>query len=310
LPDAAMPGLQALVEPLNFHRSADGAMDDFSWRVATPTVVIEMLRYGKMRTRAPLAPLEPADFMMQHELLVRLLVGKLDDDGSQARDASLYVPVVFVDNPWSKMVGRESQGFSKELAQFCIRDEAGALRPLDMAGAWDKQAHPLSRVVHLRTPPGFRDAASHPLLDLSFPVRPGDDSRFEQVDLNAILGGAVPGFSRWRQSDFGGREFRRSFARQAMSSGFSGFRTVQATPVDGRGLPPTWIYGRMQITSMRALFPPGIATLSVACEGRPPGDPWRALCEILGGNEVNLPAGDWYRLKMNMKMNIQGSLDW
>jgi hypothetical protein len=289
-------------------------MDDFSWRVATPTVVIELLHYGQMRTRSPSEPLMPHDYMSQHELLVRLLVGKLDDDGSQARDASLFVPTIFVDNPWSKMVGRESQGFSKELAQFCIRDEQAPdrLHPLDMAGRREDRAHPLTQVVQVRTPPGFRDSRQHALLDLRYPTRPGDDSRFQSVDLDTVLASSPFGFSRWRQSDFGGREFRRSFARQAMNTGFDGFRTVQATPVDGRGLPPTWIQGRMKITRMSALFPPGIASLTLSAHGRPDDgtDPWRTLCEILGDDEINLPAGDWYRLKMNLDLSVDNGLDW
>ncbi|MDM0045949.1 hypothetical protein QTH91_15785 [Variovorax dokdonensis] len=308
LPDSAMPMLQKLAGPLNFHRDAPGAMDDFSWRVATPTVVIELLHYGQMRTRSPAAPLMPHDYMSQHEVLVRLLVGKVDDDGSQARDASLFVPTIFVDNPWSKMVGRESQGFPKELAQFCIRED-DQLHPLDMAGRRDDREHSVSQVVLVRSQPGFRDAQGHRLLELRYPTHSGDDQRFERVDLDAVLGN-MPGFSRWRQSDFGGREFRKSFARQAMSNGFSGFRTVQATPVDKRGLPPTWIHGQMKITSMTALFPPGIASLSLSAKGRPEGDPWRALCEVLGQDDINLPAGDWYRLRMNLDLSVSDSLSW
>ena len=46
----------------------------------------------------------------QYELLVRLLVGKVDDDTSQARDAAVVAPVGLVDNPLSKAVGRQLQG--------------------------------------------------------------------------------------------------------------------------------------------------------------------------------------------------------
>jgi hypothetical protein len=45
------------------------------------------------------------DYQSQHELVVRILVGRVDDDTTQARDAATYVPAIFADNPWSKTIG-------------------------------------------------------------------------------------------------------------------------------------------------------------------------------------------------------------
>lgn len=311
LPAAKIGALQKLVEPLNFHRKVRGMVADFTWRVATSTVMVELLHYGKMKSQSPEEPLRAEDFMSQHELLVRLLVGKVDDDGSQAREASMFVPAIFVDNAWSKVVGRETQGMPKELAQFCISDSKGDFCALEMDGALPSQAvQPLTKVVRVRlagsgpgTPPG--------LLDLSYPSDLAQaDEKFERVDLNAVLDDMVFGSSRWRQSDFEKREFRRSFARHAMSGGFNGFRSVQVSPVDDRGLPSTWIHGQVTVKNFKARFPHGVATLTFSEGSREAGDPWLALCDILGGKEISLPSGEWYRLKMSMDLSIKSSLDW
>ena len=82
--------------------------------------MVELLRYGKMKLRQPLPSLRKDDYQSQHELLVRLLVGRVDDDTSQARDAAAFVPIIFVDNPWSKVLGRGVQGFDKRMADFCV----------------------------------------------------------------------------------------------------------------------------------------------------------------------------------------------
>jgi len=313
LPSSRLPELQALVEPLNFHRETTGAGNDFRWRVATTTVVIELLHYGRMESRSPLAPLMPRDFMAQHELIVRLLVGKVDDDGSQARDASMFVPAIFVDNPWSKAAGRETQGMPKEIAQFCIRGADGADHPLGMDGkAPDGSFPPLTRVAHVRTPRRF-DAEAQPdsVLRLDYPPNLRDDeASFEAVDLSALLSSSVFGGSRWRQGDFGQREFRRSFARDAMHDGFQQFRSVQVTPVDDRGLPKAWIQGHFRLKNMRAQVPAGVAVLEACCDGRAADDPWSRLCQLLPRPEISLPNGDWYRLRCDMDLSISDSLDW
>ena len=51
---------------------------------------------------------------------MRLLVGRVDDDTAQAHDPAVFVPAIFVDNPWSKILGREVQGFDKQMAEFCV----------------------------------------------------------------------------------------------------------------------------------------------------------------------------------------------
>ena len=123
------PELERLVEPLNFHLK-DSPIWDFRYRAATPILLIELLRYGRMRLKSPSPPLVPQDYQSQHELVVRLLVGKVDDDAAQAHDPATYVPAIFVDNPWSKVVGRDVQGFDKRMASFCVPGRGGPVAVL------------------------------------------------------------------------------------------------------------------------------------------------------------------------------------
>ncbi len=93
-------------------------MPDFRYRVATPTLLIELLRYNRMRSKDPAPPMRLDDSQSQHELVVRLLVGRVDDDTAQASDPAVYVPAIFVDNAWSKALGRDMLGYDKRMADF------------------------------------------------------------------------------------------------------------------------------------------------------------------------------------------------
>src|SRR5262249_4232123 len=75
------------IKPLNFHLEASrggAAVWDFRYRAATRTLLIELLRYGRMKLKSPAPPVGPDDYQSQHELVVRLLVGRVDDDTAQA----------------------------------------------------------------------------------------------------------------------------------------------------------------------------------------------------------------------------------
>jgi len=123
-----------LIRPLNFHRGLDRGPADFLHKAASATIVIEVLRYGRMRAPDAAPPFTADDFMSQHELLVRIIVGRVDDDTAQAHQPALFVPAIFVDNPWSKALGRRLQGYPKMLAEFRAGPNASDLTTLDMTG--------------------------------------------------------------------------------------------------------------------------------------------------------------------------------
>lgn len=325
----ASAGLKELISPLNFHLKKDrllGCADDFEFRTASHTVIVELLRYDQMRSTTPMPPLRPQDYMSQHELLVRVLVGKVDDDTAQARDAATFVPAIFVDNAWSKAVGRELQGFAKELAWFSASggDKPSALR-MDgrrQAGGDRVPLVEVNKVSLVRTlgDTPERAGTANRLLTLSYSTA-GFDDRFERIDLASLLGTGLLASSPWRQSDFDAGEFRRSFAREALFTGFDRFGTVQVSPMDTEALPQAWITGNFKLKNFEVQFPVGIANLelfheSVAKAGdNLPRHPWSQLCRLLGARgresvKIDLPTGSWYRARCAMDLTIDDGLDW
>jgi hypothetical protein len=311
--------LSSLVEPLNFHLKKTGAVStagddgpiDFKYCAATATVVIELLRYGKMRTDNPEPPFGKADFMSQHELLVRVLVGRVDDDTSQARDAAMFVPAIFVDNPWSKAVGRCLQGFPKMLAEFV----AGTV-PLDMNGRAKTGAHepvPLHAVTEVRLV-GRPGANSQPAPILTFDCPDaidGSAGQFFPPPSLPLLSTALFRRAPFEQFDFEDEEFRRSFAKVVLTDGFHQFRSVQASPVapidEIRSLPKAWITGLCKVTNVQVAFPAGVATLTLDAPASAPS-PWKLLRDTLGGS-LAFPTGDWYRVRCSMKLRIDDALN-
>jgi hypothetical protein len=311
--------LEKLVEPLNFHLQPDpGDPDrvhpDFRYRPASATLIVELLRYGRMRLAQPTAPFTHQDFQSQHELVVRVLVGRADDDSAQARDASVFVPAIFVDNPWSKMVGRDVQGFDKRMAAFCVDGPHGlrALRPNGrLVGA--STPTPLLAVSHVQLVDGMDSSAGAPLLDVAYP-NDGEDDAFIEIDVDVAFAASVAIPARWRQDDFRPVQFRRGFARSVATHGVRGFRSIQVAPVAAlRKVGKTWIQATFQIDErVRYARPSGVARLQFHAAATAP-QPWRDFCGALGieagdsGNQA-FPTGSWYRMKLAMTMTIDDPL--
>ena len=321
--------LSELVKQLNFHREKSGAgtVDDkgpidFRYRAATATVVIELLRYGKMRARDPQPPFEADDFMSQHELLVRILVGRVDDDTSQAREAAIFVPAIFVDNPWSKAVGRCLQGFPKLLVEVV----AGTV-PVDMNGCAKTGAReplPFHGVTQVRLIDRTgANSQSAPLLTLDCPdAVDGSAGQFFPPPSLPLLSTALLRRAPFEQFDFDDPEFRRGFAKEVLTDGFCRFRSVQVSPVSPvdeiRSLPKAWIMGSGELRNVEVAFPTGVATLKLEV---PPSEPksWTLLVNALGesqlpgamsgGQTLAFPTGDWYRVRCSMELTVDDALE-
>jgi 4-carboxymuconolactone decarboxylase len=246
---------------------------------------------------------EPDYFESQFELLMRVLVGRVDDGSAQARDPAVFVPAIFVDNPWSKLIGREYQGFEKRMARFLDKNGDPVLstssngrgtgsRLFDIAG--------IEQVASLapRTP-GIRIA------DIDLPPIAADWYRnAEPVDSYGVSLAAGP---RWRQSDFSHREFRRSFARDVLADGLDSFHSIQVAAVDKRPLPFAWITGTFTLQGLRAVFPRGVATLDLKDhDGLPCA--FRRLCKLMQGEPITMPTGDWYVGKSSVDLKVDDGL--
>lgn len=310
--DLAREALQSLIDPpLNFHlherRDSRGLPADFAYRVATPVVIIELLRYGAMRSVSPQPPLRGDDAMPQHELLVRLLVGRVDDDSAQARDAASHCAAIFVDNAWSRAVGRAALGYPKTLAWIGAGREGPLLdaRGVPRAAAAGTPAVPLHEVGRIGR---FEDMArpgraQDTLLDLEYP-----GVRFDETWLPfnlGWLGGARGVWPGWQRDDFDAPHFRRGFARRVVGAAHASLGVVQVTPCDGQPLPRAWVSADSQLRALRTQFPRGVASLTLHRAGLPAEHPWTRLVEMLGARgdrsvQLGLPTGDWYRLRCGM----------
>ena len=303
--------LDTMVNRLNFHRQphewqpSRGAQA-FRFRPASLSVAIELLRYGRMYWGEDERPrrLWPANeaYTSQHELLLRLLVGRVDDASTQARDPALYVPAIFVDNPWSKVVGRELQGFKKRLVRFCVDDQPLTLDGYRLSGGERVRLSQVNRVCAIDA---IDDKPGAPLLELTLP--PGADDGRAWADLGGPADHGAPDpwrGARWRQRHFVDEEFRRGFAREVLTQGVDRLQSIQVTPVDHRGLPRAWITGTFGFDSLQAVQPDGVATLTLGDLGGSCPRAWGLLKGLLPGGRVSLPTGDWYHARGSLRMKI------
>ena len=302
-----------LVDSLNFHAEGQdrNTPKDFLYRAASSTAVIELLRYGRMRGAEVLPPFKADDFMPQHELLVRLVVGRVDDDTSQARDAALFVPAIFVDNPWSKAVGRQLQGFPKLLAEFHAGNDVLGMDGRNVLYPNDDPV-PLHKVTEVHMAAGLgQGAAKEKLLTIDCPdAGDGSADQFLAPDIGTFLANIADRRSPWEQFDFIQAEFRRTFARVVLSERFGGFRVIQVSPVDGTPLPKAWIPGRYTLSNVRIAFPSGIATLRLERPAVAP-QPWTDLLDLLDTPDLlAFTTGDWYRVRCSMELQFDDGLEW
>jgi hypothetical protein len=321
-------GLNELLKPLNFHRNLppdrngerdESAVSDFRYEPASRTLMLELLRYGKMKLKKGAWPVTEKDFQSQHELLIRILAGRVDDDTAQARDPATFVPAIFVDNPWSKVIARAAQGFDKRLADFCVKDGKGEPKTLRPDGrlAPQEEPWPLASIAQISLTKTAGAPAGQTLLELDCPPLHNDDwDTFDEIDPDLVFG-AFP--LRWLQTDFTDPEYRRSFARSVLSKKLVEIQSIQVSPIGERKLKrdlreyATWIRGKFNFDGdLRVARPEGSVNLTFHAGKRAPAA-WNTLCNVLGidglKGTITFPAGSWYRIVCSMDYTLQNGLD-
>ena len=306
-----------LIRRLNFHLDQRLEPIDFQYRPATRILNLELLRYGKMKMMEPLAPLTDLDFQSQHELVIRVLVGRVDDDSAQGQDPATYVPAIFVDNSWSKALGRDVLGLDKRLAHFCVDDGTGlkSLAPNGRLPAHDTP-EALASITEVRLAANTALSASDPrLMTLDCPYKTFDGwNDLQEIDLNLVYGPTSMFPFQWRQDDFEDAEFRRSFAQTAMVQSLYGFRSVQVSPVGEKALidacrtESTWIKGTFSLVGpVEFAQPQGVVALTLHDAPAAP-QAWRIFCDLLGAKDdqarLYLPTGSWYRMRCSMDLTL------
>jgi hypothetical protein len=292
--------LNPLIAPLNAH--PPGRPPDFRYRVARPVVLIQLLRYGRMQLAGePQPPLDETDFQSQHELVVRVDTGRVQDGEVELHDPAVHVPAIFVDNPWSKILGRDLQGFEKCLADFSVRAAGGNLLRLQPDGRrFADGAHAdLSDIVRVHLVDLVSQAAApsqHVLLEIEMERLDDGDERARQLRDR-------------RDADPDARDALRDFAEQRVEDGIDGFRSIQATPVDDRGLDKAWISATCELSDRADQK--GQAAIAHLRFHVPPGAPrgWVKLCELLGppvqGKVIrDFQPGEWFRSRFSMDLTV------
>ena len=106
--------LEALChELLNFDRRRG-----FEYCPATSEIILEVLKYPSMRSTAgELAQFAPD---RQYEMLLRVLLGKVEEGAGVATDPRVFCPYILVSNPISMISGREVLGYPKLLGEFAF----------------------------------------------------------------------------------------------------------------------------------------------------------------------------------------------
>ena len=229
--------------------------------------------------------------------------------------SAIFVPSIFVDNPWSKVVGRELLGYDKHLAHFCagrIADRIVAMNGRE-AGSTASSTWRGIRALRIQPPiaPALRLAMC--LFSIDCPDS-ATEAEFTRMDDLLQLPDVESG-SPWAQSDFLLPEFRRSFAQTVMNNGFLAFNSLEPRTGRRRQLPPAWVTGRYKLTDVEVAFPTGHRNLDLSSSTElaqagadvPPA--WRRLCKLLNRQPMALPTGEWYRLRCSMTLTIDDRLE-
>lgn len=298
-------GLRDWILPLN---NALGPEGGFGFEVATPVILVELLRYGRMQQDGPpMRAMRETDYQSQHELVVRLQVGKVDAGQTRPHDLAVHVPAIFVDNPWSKVVGRDLQGFEKCLADFCVREENDHLRlrpdgRLEPDGA--KRAlsdiTQINLVDVLSSDPISRGPT---LLDIECPG--GEDDKWLTFSGRDFMNFVRPRvWPRWRRSDFDDKMWVNFLGADTIWYSLSRFHSIQSTPVDDRGLDKALISAACDLSDLKFVNPTEGAKLTFrASDAAPHG--WQTLCRLIGAapeKACPIQRLDWYRLKFSMDL--------
>jgi hypothetical protein len=324
--------LNEMIERLNFHfeplESPRGPgspvirnpIPDFRYQAGSSTIMVELLRYGKMRLKEASPPLRAEDYQSQHELVVRILVGRVDEDAAEAHSPALFVPAIFVDNPWSKIVGRSVQGFDKWMAHFCVLVDGKPepLRPDGRLSVTSDKPEDLAGITEIRlvdtTGKGLGERTIVKL-DCPFDQNENLDS-FQRIDLRLASKSSSRIPLRWSQDDIRDPAFRRSFARSVIPKSIRTLSSIQVSPIGEKEFLEKWkaettlIEGTFIADDLpQVVIPDSIATLTLRNEKTAP-QAWKNLCSVLGipeGNEdsISLVPGNWFRMRCSLELKIR-----
>jgi hypothetical protein len=252
-------------------------------------------------------------------LVVRLLVGRVDEDAAQAHSPATFVPAIFVDNSWSKIVGRSVQGFDKWMADFCVSVDGRLerLRPDGRLSVKSERPEELASIKEIRLVDTTGKGLGERIVRLDCPFdQDGNWGAFQRIDLRLASQSSSPVPLRWGQDDIRDAAFRRSFARSVIPDSIRKLRSIQVSPIGEEGLLEKW---KAETTLIEGTFiadelpqmviPNSTATLILRSETTAP-TAWKTMCSLFGiaeGDEdsISLVPGNWYRMRCSLELKIR-----
>jgi hypothetical protein len=255
----------------------------FRYQAATGDVVLEILYYPDMHTDAPPNEWRQAsDTFSQHEMVLRILVGKTEEASASATEPKVFCPFIFVDQAASMIAGREVIGLPKRCAHFkwpVCNDEWSP----------DERVRVVARF-------GDPDSESSETLPLSVHVdyQGFEDGASKLGPVDALPGSSFQGVLPWGQEDFRDIAFRRRFAREWMAVRTEAFNAIQRKRIRDQVDPEHYCYNefvecRYQTQNFRVALPEASAKIEFKDDGG-------RFAELLGleSGPLIVSPGSWY----------------
>ncbi|MBK8019752.1 MAG: hypothetical protein IPK20_25720 [Betaproteobacteria bacterium] len=281
------------------------------YRVATAEVVIEWLRYGAMRSVGP--PTEwrnPEDYTTQHELAIRILVGKTEEDSNAAEAPQVILPVPVRGQLDVHGERPRSPPDWKRIAQF----DSGTHTAFD--GTTERRL--------TVDEPSFGS-----IFSFEHAQTPAHQGRWHRPQgSRGHRGGVLP----WGQHDFTLAGFRREFARHWFSLGGQQFGMIQrrlCPRPDGLEPLRDWIQMNYRVQSFQVALPSGPAQVRWGTSTIPN---WRRSCRpspkrpgpglsmawtnprdasisrrcwaCRAGGDILLPPSGWYQSNGSFRLDV------
>jgi hypothetical protein len=182
----------------------------FKYVPATSSVFIEHLHYGSMSSLAPpVGVVGPDDRETQKELVLRMLVARVDDDGlpGLGTDPRVFCPFICVDSGWSLVSGREVLGYPKLRGSFGPSSVSvfGHERPAVTVSRPFEETPPgllIDPPSWLWGPPDLQNATLHPDTFLSAWLS-GNTRGYGTIQLKQIRSAEDPALCRDQELIFG-----------------------------------------------------------------------------------------------------------
>lgn len=304
--DVSLTGFRLPVSPTRLRELVDRELNPpgrrYRYEPASSEVVLECLHYTSMRAANPPRGVRLGDNEQQRELLIRVLVGRVDLGSRVAERPAMYCPFLFVDSRWSVISGREVIGYPKRLATFRGYERNGVLDVcrIDAQTNTGELAHAVTLDCGIDTPKHVLAT----LGQLNGVHEVPDDFGLTDREWSATR--TVQDVARgmwWNVDDLIGLQSFQSFVRPWATGAAFGYGVVQAKRFpDASGTTYNYdelLEGDYTIRNVSVALPLHRATVDFG-----PEDPFQLQQQLGIGERLIVPAGGWYQANCDFRVRI------